>query len=418
MATELQALVDEYVSGFANLNAPDWYINPDFRVVLQGEAGRDISAATPLNFAPGLLDVLQSDKPPSPDYWLSTPTPAGKFWGVYAALLTKDGCEPALCIGSGTDAKNGYQSRIAHYSDKTHPQLPRFVRQLYDRGFDLAHIGLICWAPIPSVTIIPRARHRFVALEGTFTNIFYSAIPTIMDGLWVDLVPWSRDDVLWRPLNTHTPFNEGPKGDLQMTPKELLFAEEQRKKRKVVMAKQYREKNAESIKKRQKEYRAANWDTISKKVREAYDRERAADIDAFRLKMRLLAVSWVARNKEKVRGIQKTCKEKILREKRFFCKTCQKPFRDSSKLNRHMNSDRHKNKVNGNTHRQLYDAAARADVRKARKHWCAPCQQPFDSDFHLQKHKKCDKHLNKVKLLESAASDTSEKSVASAASSP
>lgn len=172
----LQKLVDDYMHQIVNLEAPYWYINPDFKVALQAEAGRSICTATPLTFATGLLEVLQSDTPPTPDFWLSTPKPEGKLWAVYAALLTKDEYEPALCIGSGTNAFTGYETRVAHYSDKKHPKLPRFVRLLYDKGYDLAHIGLLCWSPIPCVSIIPRARRRFVAIEGTFTNIFYAGL--------------------------------------------------------------------------------------------------------------------------------------------------------------------------------------------------------------------------------------------------
>ncbi|CZR53904.1 uncharacterized protein PAC_03786 [Phialocephala subalpina] len=354
----LQKLVDDYMFQLVNLDAPDWYINPDFKIALQGEAGRKICAATPLTFAPGLLEVLQSDKPPTPDFWLSTPKPLGKFWAVYAALLTKDGCEPALCIGSGTDAANGYECRVANYSDKRHRQLPRFVRLLYDKGYDLAHIGLLCWAPIPSVAIIPRARRRFVAIEGTFTNIFYSAIPTCMDSLWTSLMPWSRDDVLWRPLNTHTLFKEGVAGDMKMTAQELLAHEAERKKRAVQHSKNSYAKNAQSM-------------------REAYDRERAQDIDAFRLKKRIQAIAWVAKNKEKVKAVQKKCKKNAVVEQRFYCSCCRKAFADSAKFKRHKNTSRHKNRLNGRrpTARQLYDQEARAQIRADKTFYCEPCDR-------------------------------------------
>ncbi|KAK0119869.1 H(+)-transporting V1 sector ATPase subunit A [Cadophora gregata] len=369
----LQKLVDDYMHQHVNLNAPDWYINPEFKVVMQGEAGRSICNATPLSFAPGLLEVLQSPTPPSPDYWLSTPKPDGKLWGVYAALLTKDGCEPALCIGSGTEASTGYKIRISQYYDKRHPLLPRFVRLLYDKGYDLAHIGLICWSPIPKVSIIPRARRRFLAIEGTFINIFYSAIPTIMDGMWTHFMPWSRDDVLWRPLNSHTPFKETAAGDLKMTAEELLLAEEERKKRRVHML---------------------------EKMREVYDRERAQDIDAFRLKKRLQAISWVARNKAKVSEINKRSKQKALKTNRFHCECCNKSFADRAKLTRHNDTDRHKIKASGVrprlTAKQRMNAGLRAQILANKTFHCEPCNQTFDGQFHLDKHKLTQKHLTKV----------------------
>lgn len=375
----LQKLVDDYMLQHVNLNAPDWYLNPDFKIVLQGEAGRNICAATPLTFAPGLLKVLQSDTPPTPDFWLSTPKPLDKSWAVYAALLTKDGCEPGLYIGSGTDAVDGYQSRVDNYLDKRHPQLPRFVRLLYDKGYKLAHIGLLCWAPIPSVTIVPRARRRFVAIEGTFTNLFYSAIPTCMDGLWTGLMPWSRDDVLWRPLNTHTPFKEGVAGDLKMTAEELLVHAAERKKRAVEHSKNAYAKNGQ-------------------RMREAYERERAQDIDAFRLKKRTQAVAWVAKNREKVRAASNNSKTKALANKRFYCSCCKMAFRDSSKLKRHNNSAPHKNRLNGRrpTTKQRCDQASRDRIRTAKKHYCKPCDQAFDSPYHLDVHKNSPGHLKKA----------------------
>ncbi|TVY24568.1 ATP synthase subunit alpha, mitochondrial [Lachnellula hyalina] len=346
----LQKLVDDYMFQHVNLNAPDGYINPDFKIVLQAEAGRNICAATPLTFAPG-LEVLQSDTPPTPDFWLSTPKPLDKSWAVYAALLTKDGCEPGLCIGSGTDAVDGYMGRVAHYSDKRHPRLPRFVRLLYDKGYDLAHIGLLCWATIPSVIIMPRARRRFIAIEGTFTNIFYSAIPTCMDALWTGLVPWSRDDVLWRPLNSHTPFKEGVVGDLKMTAEELLALAAERKKRAVQHSKNAYAKNAQ-------------------RMRETYDRERAQDIDAFRLKKRIQAIAWVAKNK-KARAASNKSKKKAVAKKRFYCSYCKMAFADSTKLKRHKNSAAHKHRLNGRrpTTKQRSDQASRARIRTSMGEW-------------------------------------------------
>ena len=125
--------------------------------------------------------------PPKPDFWLTTPKPPGKFWAVYALLLTKDWCEPALYIGSGTSAHGGYELRVAHYHDKKHSCIPRFVRLLYDKGYDLAHIGLFCWAPMPHVTIVPRARRRFVAIEAVlriFSTLPFALAWTVFGLVW------------------------------------------------------------------------------------------------------------------------------------------------------------------------------------------------------------------------------------------
>lgn len=150
----LGALVDDYMFRHVTLDAPDWYINPNFKVVLGSADGARVCSATPLTFAPGLLDVLQPDTPPSPEFFMSTTSLEGKVWALYAALSTKEDCEPGLCIGSGTDAIAGCRACIANYYDKQNRRLPRFVRALYDKGYNLAHIGLLCWMPFPSAAIV------------------------------------------------------------------------------------------------------------------------------------------------------------------------------------------------------------------------------------------------------------------------
>ncbi|KAK5722937.1 Alpha subunit of the F1 sector of mitochondrial F1F0 ATP synthase [Elasticomyces elasticus] len=321
----LHELINEYGKRFVGLDVPDWYMNPNFKLVLGPLEAASICIPT-LNFAPGLLDVVQSSTPPSPEFFKTTPKPRGKYWAVYAALLTKDGCEPALCIGSGTDATAGYQSRVADYSNKKHPQLPRYVRILYDKGYDLAHLGLLCWAPLPSPAVVPRTRLRFLAMEGTFTNLFFSAIPTYMDATWADIVPWSRNDVLWRPSNSHSPFTESIVGDLALSAEELLQRDEERRKRQKVHSKKSHEKHAQ-------------------KAREQYDRERAQDIDAFRAKKRKQAASWDARNKSKVSARGLRFRQKTVAAKRFYCATCDLASPHRGGLAKHKESARHKKKV-------------------------------------------------------------------------
>ena len=156
--------------------------------------------------------------------------PPGKQWAVYAALLVKRGSKPKLCIGSGTSAVSGYRSRTRHYYNKKDPLLPRFVRLAYDNGYSLAHIGALCWMPLPSAANVPRARLRFLAVEAVFTCTFYTMYPTARDALWTDFMPWSREDVAWEPANSHIPLSEGSAAGLDLTDDQLetLAAEAKR----------------------------------------------------------------------------------------------------------------------------------------------------------------------------------------------
>ncbi|KAI8940342.1 hypothetical protein NX059_004035 [Plenodomus lindquistii] len=373
--SKVDSFVQSYIQRHIAIAAPDWYLNPSFRIVLASDDGARIRAAVPLQYASGLSEVLESSEPPSPDFFETTPHPDGKFWGVYAMLMVKDGSEPGLCIGSGTDSLQGYKTRTKMYHDKKHVLLPRAVRAFYDNGYDLAHIGLLCWAPIPRASIRPRARLQIMALEGAFTNIFLSAIPTIMDSTWSSLAPWSRDDVLWKPLNSHTPFNEGVAG-LELSPDELEQQEAERKLRAKEHSKKAYAKN-------------------SQVMREQYDRERAQDIVAFRLKKSIQAKSWVSRNKSKVSAINRRSKTKALATQRFYCNACLKGFPDSSKLKRHNETDKHKDKV---ADKPLSLGALKYKKEKARvaakkTHFCKACDQNFDGPKHLADHKLTSKHL-------------------------
>ncbi|KAK3077462.1 hypothetical protein LTS18_010196 [Coniosporium uncinatum] len=376
--TTVGRLVDDYMFRHINLDVPDWYINPDHKALLGSAEGASICAATPLTYAPGLLDVLQADTPPSPNFFMTTPTVDGKSWAVYAALLTKDGCDPALYIGSGTDALCGHRKRVAVYHDKENRMLPCYVRALYDGGFDLAHVGLLCWAPIPSPEMVQRARLRFLAVEGTLTNLFFSVIPTCMDDFWADIVPWCREDVVWRSTNSHTALQEGVGDGLNLSEEQLRRREDDRKRRSKERSKKAYVKNTQAM-------------------RAQYDLERARDIDAFRLKKRIQAASWTAKNRPKAREGWARGKKKALAERRFYCETCQRVFADSSKLARHNKSTLHKNKSEGvpptakALERQAYSARVIAD----RTFHCAPCNQLFNCASRLEAHNSTRKHLDK-----------------------
>ncbi|KAK4167062.1 hypothetical protein QBC43DRAFT_331803 [Cladorrhinum sp. PSN259] len=141
----VQELVHGYITKHIALNAPDWYINPDFRILFgSASTSAEIYAALPLQYAAGLLDVCLSKEPPSREFFMSLPLPAGKLWAIYVVVMEKEGHEPGIYIGSGTDAFKGYEQRAGQYHDRAHRMLPRRVRSLYDKGYDLTHMGLLC----------------------------------------------------------------------------------------------------------------------------------------------------------------------------------------------------------------------------------------------------------------------------------
>jgi hypothetical protein len=332
-APTIRQLVDEYLFEMINLDAPDWYISAKHGIVLNAPDAPNIE----LHFAPGLLEVLEADAPPPPEYFMSTPVANqdSKDWGVYAVLLTKDGCEPALCIGSGTESKEGVKRRVTVYQDKKHGLLPFLVRKYFDMGYDLAHVGLLCWSDQPEVTIQPRIRQRFLALEGTFTNLFYSAIPSPKDVLWEDSMPFQRNDIAWLPLNTHSPFNESAE-NLHLTPAELLQAKEQRR-----LMQQEAHKRTRTRALASKRYFCDTCNTPFanssglKKHNESASHERAVGIANGTVKPpKLVSANTLA---------ARISAQKVMDAKTFYCSMCDKPFPCKIKLTNHINGKVHRN---------------------------------------------------------------------------
>lgn len=382
--TEMRLFTDDLTMDLVCLEAPDWYMNPNFKLVLEPESTA-IFAATPLTFAPGLLDVVQSSSPPRLSYFKTTPAPARGYWAVYVGTLEKPGCKPKLCIGSGTNAVEGVVNRTRHYLDEKHPSLPRYVRRAFDQGYELTHMGMLCWTPLPPAGIVPRARLRMYGAEAAFTHLFFSAHRFKVDVLWEDLMPWSREDVEWEPLNSHTPLNEGISGDLKMTPEQLLAADTGRRERYKIVS------------------RAA--------AKRSTERQKERDIKAWRLMKRTQNRTWRARNKQKSQSRDARRHQKVIDLRLHECKTCNLAVKSISALNKHYETANHKLKVavaNGAPKPVLSENAAltRAIVarNKANKtYFCKPCDKPFASPSALASHKTSKRHHKVVKLAKKAA---------------
>ncbi|RMZ78524.1 hypothetical protein DV737_g3818, partial [Chaetothyriales sp. CBS 132003] len=178
-------LVDGYIWCSIHNDAPEWYICPAFKTVLgQEERFKQICSATPLTFAPGLLEVLQSSSPPSVDFFRSLPPPpvSENVWAVYVLLLEKSAFPAKLYTGSGTSSQSGVEARFKEYDRKSH--LPRFVKRALDDGYTISSRGLLCWAPLPAPLLVFLARLYLVAIEATFCHIFFAAFETKLDALW------------------------------------------------------------------------------------------------------------------------------------------------------------------------------------------------------------------------------------------
>lgn len=133
-------------------------------------------------------------------------------------------------------------------------------------------------------------------------------------------------------------------------------------------------------------------------MRAQYDLEREQDIEAFRLKKRKQAISWTSRNKALVSSYCRKYKNKVREQRKHSCDICDKAFTDSSKLNRHLNSDLNKRKASGQrpTAKVLSDARRKTAMSAIKKFYCAACKQNFTSPSAQDNHNLSDKHLRNV----------------------
>lgn len=216
------------------------------------------------------MDSLLPTSPPTLDFFrsLTTEPSRDKVWAIYVLIIEKPGEKPKL--GSGTNSLYGVRSRLANYNQRT--LLPRFIDPAFRASYTITHRGLLCWAPIPSVTLVPSARLCFLALEAVFcilflhssrlavlgTNMFYYSHPLtstplscarscLLHSLFTGLKsldasgPTSclgKHFVGWLALCSHVPFMELPEG-FDMTDDELLEYAEKRRKRRAELARLY-----------------------------------------------------------------------------------------------------------------------------------------------------------------------------------
>jgi hypothetical protein len=181
--------------------------NPVFAMVLSSEdVLEQLLSDSLLVFAPGLLDIFQATTPPSVAYFKSLPTDTKKRWAVYLIVLEKPGCRPKIYIGSGTDADRGVVRRFWNYDTKA--TLPQYVKRALDDGYTIVHKGLLCWSPIPITAKRFEVRIFFLAIEPTFSMVFWAIISWTKDYGIPPLCPWSLETMEYNGCCSHSALVE------------------------------------------------------------------------------------------------------------------------------------------------------------------------------------------------------------------
>lgn len=127
-------------------------------------------------------------------------------WAIYAHIYEEAGRKPSLYIGSAT-AENGARSRLRKYESTT-VKKPRFIEAAIKQGFVKTHTTLLAWSRIPRARHIYRARQRYLGVESVFQMLFFACIFNSYEPEWIDFMPWCREDVEWEPLCSYVSFSE------------------------------------------------------------------------------------------------------------------------------------------------------------------------------------------------------------------
>jgi len=138
----------------------------------------DLIGKAQIVFAPGLLDVLQCDDPPTVEYFKALPTLSDskeRTWGVYLIVLEKADFEDLAYIGSGTQYRGiGLAQRLADYREDDGHKLPINVEAAIKAGYSIVHKGVLAQNPTPPAELMLAVRTLLVSIEGTLAALLWT----------------------------------------------------------------------------------------------------------------------------------------------------------------------------------------------------------------------------------------------------
>lgn len=273
----------------------------------------EILSAASLSFCPGLFEAIQATSPPPLSFFLGLPSDNFKRWAVYVLVLKKKGEVSLIYIGSGTDGTSGVRARWRKYDRGD--SLPVYVKAALDQGYTIVHKGLLLWSPIPSATNVPRLRILFVAMEASFSFLFWAMYSKSKDYGMGACCPWDRASFSYRGLCSHNALLETVAGDFDLSPEQL-------------------EELAAVAKERKRAYSA-----------DFQKRQREEDPDRVREMSRIRDARSRQNEPEKFQARQQCHSERTKGSKKYYCATCDRAFKNPSDLDRHNSGKRHLQKV-------------------------------------------------------------------------
>lgn len=197
---------------------------------------------SPLEFAPGLLQIFRSRTAPTISYFKTLPLHLDRPWAVYLLVLEKDGHRPRIYIGSGTKSECGVRSRMSSYDRRSRTEnpddaIPHYVETSLQEGYAITHKGLLAWTPLPLASERYALRCLFLVLECVCTLCFWAMKSRTKDYYMPALCPWPRDSLTYDGCCTHFSINEQIIGRAEnATPEEINRVDAERK---LVKGRQY-----------------------------------------------------------------------------------------------------------------------------------------------------------------------------------
>jgi hypothetical protein len=245
-------------------------------------------------------------------------------------------------------------------------RIPRFVRSSFLQGYQITHVGMLCWSnTLPPAGLVPRARALFLLIEAYFTVIFHACKILKTDELLTTngMLPWSRKSVPWNPLCSHLSLIENIWGDLELTEEQLEIADAIRKRNGNTKCQRHRKK------------------------------KRAEDLDAYRKNVTRQKKDWSRRNTKKVLKIARKVRNKAKNAARFHCHACNVNLATQAALKSHYKTKTHRDALAGKppsgpstTKNAVAILAVRHAAKEAGLHKCRPCGKDFGTDNGLQRH--------------------------------
>lgn len=287
--------------------------------------------------------------------------------------MTKPGSRPCIYIGSGTDALSGVSSRLRTYNKINKHDAPSRMYDLAEAGYRIDHKGLLCWAPIPKPSLQPRARLLFVALEATFSFVFWAMHTVNNDYGMSHLLPWLRTSLPFDGICTHCALGEPVCGDFKLSAAEL-------------------EENARELKRRRVELQSG--------ISSAFHvRQMATNHTAYLERCRKKTKTWAQNNPDKLRDAHRKSLKKAKTNKKYYCATCDYAAAKLSGLNKHNKTQRHKDLLAGivkvpkqSATEKLIKQRSVQRVVNNKTYYCDTCDYAAASPSALLKHNNGPKH--------------------------